>query len=39
MNVSSRKSVDVRIGIVKYEEGYFTVVKTIKKGYLLLKFL
>ena len=32
MYVSSCKSVDVRISIVKYEEGFFIVDKMIKKG-------
>ena len=32
MYVSSCKSVDVRINIVKYEEGFFIVDKMIKKG-------
>ena len=32
MYVSSCKSVDVRINIFKYEEGFFIVVKMIKKG-------
>ena len=40
MYVSSCKSVDMRIDIVKYEEGFLIVVKiTKKKGYLLLMFL
>ena len=30
MCVSSCKSVDMRIGIVKYEEGFFIVVKITK---------
>ena len=32
MNVSRCKSVDVRINIVIYEEGFFIVDKMIKKG-------
>ena len=32
MYVSSCQSVDMRIDIVKYEEGFFIVVKIIKKG-------
>ena len=32
MYVSSCKSVDMRIDIVKYEEGFWIVVKIIKKG-------
>ena len=32
MYVSSCKSVDVRIDIFKYEEGFFIVVKMIKRG-------
>ena len=32
MYVSSCKSVDTRIDIVKYEKGFFIVVKIIKKG-------
>ena len=32
MYVSSCKSVDMRIDIVKYEEGFRIVVKIIKKG-------
>ena len=32
MYVRSCKSVDMRIDIVKYEEGFFIVVKIIKKG-------
>ena len=32
MYVSSCKSVDMRIDIVKYEEGFCIVVKIIKKG-------
>ena len=39
MYVSSCKSVDMRIDIVKYEEGFCIVVKIIKKEYLLLIFL
>ena len=31
MHASSCKSVDMRIDIVKYEEGFFIVVKLIKK--------
>ena len=31
MYVSSCKSVDIRIDIVKYEEGFFIVVKIIEK--------
>ena len=32
MYVSSCQSVDMRIDIVKYEDGFFIVVKIIKKG-------
>ena len=32
MYASSCESVDMRIDIVKYEEGFFIVVKIIKKG-------
>ena len=32
MYVSSCTSVDIRINIVKYEKGFFIVVKIIKKG-------
>ena len=32
MYVSSCKSVDMRIDIVKYEEGFWVVVQIIKKG-------
>ena len=32
MYVSSCKSVDMRIDIVKHEEGFFVVVKIIEKG-------
>lgn len=32
MYVSSCKSVDMRIDIVKFEEGFWIVVKIIKKG-------
>ena len=32
MYVSSCKSVDMRIDIVKYEEGFCVVVQIIKKG-------
>ena len=32
MYVSSCKSVDMRIDIVEYEEGFFSVVKIIEKG-------
>ena len=32
MYVSSRKAVDLGIKIFKYEEGFFIVVKIIKKG-------
>ena len=32
MYVSSCQSVDMRIDIVKYEEGFFIAVKIIKKG-------
>ena len=32
MYVSSRKAVDVGINIFKYEEGFFIVVKMIKRG-------
>ena len=32
MYVSSCKSVDMRIDIIKYEEGLFIVVKIIQKG-------
>ena len=38
MCVSSCKSVDIRIDIVKYEEGIFIVVRIAKKGYLLRIF-
>ena len=31
MNVRSYKSLDMRIDIVKYEEGFFIVVKIIEK--------
>ena len=37
MYVSSCKSVDVRISIVKYEEGFFIVDKMIKKGASIIK--
>ena len=36
MYVSSCKSVDVRISIVKYEEGFFIVDKMIKKGVFII---
>ena len=32
MHVSSCKSVDIRIDIVKYEKGFFIVIKIIEKG-------
>ena len=37
MYVSSCQSVDMRIDIVKYEEGFFIVVKIIKKGSSITK--
>ena len=36
MYVSSCQTVDVRIDIVKYEEGFFIVVKVIKKGVYII---
>ena len=37
MYVSSCQSVDMRIDIVKYEEGFFIVVKIIEKGSSITK--
>jgi len=39
MYVSSCQSVDVRIDIVKYEEGFLSLSKSLKRGYILLMFL
>ena len=39
MYVSSCQSVEKRIEIIEHEEGFFIIVKIIKRGYLLLMFL
>ena len=39
MYVSSCQFVDVRIDIVKYEEGFLPLAKSLKRGYILLMFL